>query len=47
MKIIKNNKGIIIFYLCIVAFVLFISDMAEKNNDKMMMAKNDYIISNN
>lgn len=47
MKIIKNNKGIIIFYLCIVVFVLFISDMAEKNNDQMMMAKNDYIISNN
>ena len=47
MKVLKNNKGLVIFYLCMVVFTVFWALKVDENNDKMMLEKNAYIISDN
>ncbi len=47
MYILKNNKGLIIFYLSIIAFMILWVANVEKYNDKMMLEKNTYILSDN
>ena len=46
MEIVKNNKGLIIFYVCIVMFALFMVTNVNNNNDKMMLIKNSQILKN-
>ena len=47
MKVLKNNKGLVIFYLCMVIFTVFWALKVDENNDKMMLEKNAYILSDN
>ncbi len=47
MKVLKNNKGLVIFYLCMVVFAVFWALKVDENNDKMMLEKNAYILSDN
>ena len=47
MKVLKNNKGLVIFYLCMVVFTVFWALKVDENNDKMMLEKNAYILSYN
>ena len=47
MKVLKNNKGLVIFYLCMVVFTVFWALKVDENNDKMMLVKNAYILSDN
>ena len=47
MKVLKNNKGLVIFYLCMVVFPVFWALKVDENNDKMMLEKNAYILSDN
>ena len=47
MEIVKNNKGLIIFYVCIVMFALFMVTNVDNNNDKMMLIKNSQMIKSN
>lgn len=47
MEMIKNNKGLIIFYVCIVMFALFMVANVDSNNDKMMLVKNSQFLKNN
>ena len=47
MKVLKNNKGLVIFYLCMVVFTVFWDLKVDENNDKMMLEKNAYILSDN
>ena len=43
MKVLKNNKGLVIFYLCMVVFTVLWALKVDENNDKMMLEKNAYI----
>lgn len=47
MKVLKNNRGLLIFYLCMVVFTVFWALKVDENNDKMMLEKNAYILSDN
>jgi len=47
MKVLKNNKGLIVFYLCVSIFAMFWVSRVERDNDKMMFEKNTYILSDN
>ena len=47
MKVLKNNKGLVIFYLCMVVFTVLWALKVDENNDKMMLEKNAYILSDN
>ena len=47
MKVLKNNNGLVIFYLCMVVFTVFWALKVDENNDKMMLEKNAYILSDN
>ena len=47
MKVLKNNKGLVIFYLCMVVFTVFWALKVDENSDKMMLEKNAYILSDN
>lgn len=47
MEIVKNNKGLIIFYLCIVGFALFMVANVNNNNDRMMLIKNSQVLKSN
>lgn len=40
MKLLNEHKGIIIFYILLVAFALWFSGQVEKQNDRMTSAKN-------
>lgn len=44
---VKNNKGLIMFYVCILVFAFFWADIVDTNNDKIMNEKNGYILSEN
>ena len=46
MKVIKNNKGLIIFYLCVSLVMTFWVMKVERENDRMMYEKNTYMLSN-
>ena len=35
MKVLKNNKGLVIFYLCMVVFTVFWALKVDENNDKI------------
>lgn len=47
MEFIKNNKELLIFYFCVVLFALFMVNSVNINNDRVMVSKNPYILSNN
>ena len=47
MEFLKNNKGVVIFYLCVTIFSVAWVLNVDKTNDKMMMEKNPYILSVN
>lgn len=47
MKFLKDNKGIIIFYICVIAFVMVFSAKVERDNDRMLQAKYPYLNSQN
>lgn len=47
MEILKNNKGLVIFYLCMSIFATIWVSKVESNNDEMMLQKNSYILSDN
>lgn len=46
MKFLKNNKGLIIFYVCVSVVMAFWVTKVEKENDKMMYEKNTYVLTN-
>lgn len=46
MKFIKENKGLLIFYLCMSLVMVFWVTKVERENDKMMYEKNSYILTN-
>ena len=46
MKVLKNNKGLIIFYVCVSIVMTFWVTKVEKENDKMMYEKNTYVLTN-
>lgn len=46
MKFLKNNKGLIMFYICVSLVMVFWVTKVEKENDKMMHEKNTYVLSN-
>ena len=46
-NILKNNKGLVIFYLCMSLFAMIWVSKVESNNDEMMLQKNSYILSDN
>lgn len=45
MKVIKNNMGLIMFYLCVSLVMVFWVGKVEKENDKMMFEKNTYVLT--
>lgn len=47
MEVLKKNKGLIIFYLCIIMFSVFMVTNVDRNNDKMLTAKNESVFSDN
>ena len=46
MNVLKNNKGLIIFYVCVSIVMAFWVTKVEKENDKMMYEKNTYVLTN-
>ena len=44
MKVLENNKELIIFYLCVLLFVGFWITKIDKENDIMMNQKNLRIV---
>ena len=46
MKIIKNNMGLIMFYLCVSLVMVFWVAKVERENDRMMHEKNAYVLTN-
>lgn len=47
MKVLKKNKGLVIFYLTITVFALFWVYRVDTTNDKIMYEKNSYILKDN
>lgn len=45
MEFIKYNKGLIMFYLCIVLFTMFSVSNVERINDKVMEQKRAYMLN--
>lgn len=45
MKVLENNKGLIMFYLCVSLFMGFWVLNVEKSNDKIMSEKNAYVLT--
>lgn len=43
----KNNKGLIMFYVCVAVFAFFWANIVDTSNDKVMNEKNGYILSEN
>ena len=43
----KNNKGLIMFYVCVAVFAFFWANVVDTSNDKVMNEKNGYILSEN
>ena len=39
MKVIKNNKGLILFFMAIVLFALYMNSQIEKQNQQMNCIK--------
>lgn len=46
MNVLKNNKGLIIFYVCVSIVMAFWVTKVEKENDRMMYEKNTYVLTN-
>ena len=46
MKVLKNNKGLIIFYVCVSIVMAFWVTKVERENDKIMYEKNTYVLTN-
>ncbi len=47
MKVLKENKGLIGFYVCIILFAVVWASNVNNNNDRLMVEKNSYILSDN
>ena len=47
MKKIVDNKGVIIFYLCMILVMVFSVTKVDKNNDYMMNQKSEYQYNDN
>lgn len=47
MEFVKDNKGLLVFYIFILLFALFMVNNVNVNNDRVMSSKNPYILSNN
>ena len=45
MKVLENNKGLIMFYLCVSLFMVFWVSNVERNNDAIMNQKNAYVLN--
>ena len=46
MKFIKENKGLLLFYLCMELVMTFWVEKVERENDRMMHEKNAYVLTN-
>ena len=46
MKFIKENKGLLLFYLCMSLVMAFWVNKVERENDRMMQEKNAYVLTN-
>ena len=46
MKFIKENKGLLLFYLCMSLVMTFWVNKVERENDRMMQEKNAYVLTN-
>ena len=46
MKFIRENKGLLIFYLCMSLVMAFWVTKVERDNDRMMHEKNAYVLTN-
>lgn len=44
---VRNNKGLIIFYVCVAVFAFFWSNIVDASNDRVMNEKNGNILSEN
>lgn len=45
MEVLKYNKGLIMFYVCMIIFTMFWVSNVERQNDKIMEQKNAYIMN--
>jgi len=45
MKVLVDNKGLIIFYLCVTIVMGFWVNKVEKDNDRIMHQKNAYVLN--
>ena len=46
MNVLKNNKGLVIFYVCVSIVMAFWVTKVERENDKIMYEKNTYVLTN-
>ena len=44
MEVLKNNKGLIIFYMMLTIFLVLWVNKIDKENDYMMHEKNMYLL---
>ena len=44
MNVLKNNKGLVMFYICVSLVMTFWVMKVERENDKMMYEKNPYVL---
>ena len=44
MNVLKNNKGLVMFYICVSLVMTFWVMKVERENDKMMYEKNHYVL---
>lgn len=45
MKILKENKGLVLFYIFMALVMVFWVCKVDKENDKMLKVKNTYILN--
>lgn len=47
MEVLKNNKGLIMFYLFVAIFAILFTTKVEKDNDRLMQEKSAYLLNAN
>ena len=45
MKVLRENKGLVLFYVCVLLFTFFWVSNVEKSNDRIMSQKNAYMLN--
>ena len=45
MKILVDNKGLIMFYVCVILLMGFWVNKVDKDNDRIMNQKNAYVLN--